>query len=116
MADDDVLDPIPPSIYWGGCGFGSAFYIGVHRAMVERWGSDFHKHTMSTGGSAGSMMAIQVCLGKSTEDIASMYQQVAKESLRRGSLRYASECLVDGMKNIVQEYYPNSHQLLHGLV
>ena len=39
LADDELVQvDIPPSIYFGGCSWGAAFYIGVHRAMVENWG------------------------------------------------------------------------------
>ena len=49
----------PPTIYFGGCAFGAAFYIGVHKALVELWGADFYKRSLIAGGSAGKSIQIQ---------------------------------------------------------
>lgn len=113
-SNSEDKEPVPPSMYWGGCGFGSAFYIGVHRAMVERWGQDFYKKTIIAGGSAGAAMAIQVCLGRTPTQVAEMYEGVAQEAARRGPIRHASTCLVEGIRKVLVEYYPNAHKILQG--
>lgn len=41
------------------------------------WGDDFHERVLMTGGSAGTIFAISIALGKSPEEINSIYRSVA---------------------------------------
>ena len=114
MIDNSGIDdPIPPSIYFGGCGFGAAFYVGVHRAMVERWGKDFYKHTVIAGGSAGAIMAIQVALGRDTEQLGEMYLWTAREANKRGPIFQASACLIESVRRVLDEFTEEVHTMLN---
>jgi hypothetical protein len=63
----------PPSIYFGGCAFGAAFYVGVYRAMQDSWGADFARDTELCGDSAGVVMVIGMALGHTPEFIGQTY-------------------------------------------
>lgn len=65
--------PIPPSIYFGGCAYGSCYYVGVYKAMLEIWGSDFASKTLLTGDSAGVIMVVGISLQYTPEFIKQMY-------------------------------------------
>lgn len=102
----------PPSIYYGGCAFGCAFYIGVHRAMRERWGRDYHKHMYITGDSSGSVMATCVALGFSDEDISRVYLKMSRTALQRGPAFNRAEAARVGMVEEVFERVPDAYALV----
>lgn len=110
--DHTEIDEPPPSIYFGGCGFGCAFFIGAHRAMVERWGVDFHKRTIIAGGSAGAVMAIQVALGRTNDQMHEMYRWTASEALQRGPIQQASACLMEAVTKILESESSNAYKSL----
>jgi len=58
--------PLPASIYFGGCAFGAAFYVGVYRALADMYGDDFYTRTLIAGDSGGSIFAVGVTLGFNT--------------------------------------------------
>lgn len=68
---------LPPSIYFGGAAFGVSYFVGVFRAMVDTFGPDFHKHTHLCGGSIGTIMALQIALGKDPEYAHDVYMNIA---------------------------------------
>jgi len=68
-----ISPDIPPSIYFGGCAFGSIFYIGVYKAMLEKWGPDFMDKTIICGDSVGVIFAIGITRKFTPEDIEKMY-------------------------------------------
>lgn len=105
--------PIPPSIYFGGCAFGAAFYVGVIQAMVERWGPDFHKKTMLCGGSAGTIFAIALALGNTPRQINHLYRTVAEKAAKHGTLIYASVFLEEALRDLLYEK-PLAFKLLEG--
>jgi predicted acylesterase/phospholipase RssA len=74
---------LPPSIYFGGCSWGAAFYIGVHRALVELYGKDFYKNVIITGDSAGSLIALGISVGKSPDEMDDIYKGNLYSSLIR---------------------------------
>jgi hypothetical protein len=79
-----IVPPAPPSVYFGGCCFGAAFYVGVYQAMVELWGPDFHKNMIISGGSAGTVFAVGIALGKNPDELNEMYKLVAQQSHEHG--------------------------------
>ena len=48
--------------------------------MVEMWGPDFYEHMILSGGSAGTIFAVGIALGKSPEFLNDMYETVAQQS------------------------------------
>lgn len=60
---------IPPSIYFGGAACGSSYFIGVAKKMSETWGHDFPTKTLICGDSIGAVIAFQLAIGLSVEDI-----------------------------------------------
>ena len=51
--------------------------VGVYNAMREKWGSDFYKKMLHSGGSAGTVFAVALALGKSPEYMNHLYSRVA---------------------------------------
>mmetsp|Transcript_33349 Transcript_33349/g.33969 ORF Transcript_33349/g.33969 Transcript_33349/m.33969 type:complete len:400 (+) Transcript_33349:126-1325(+) len=74
----------PKSIYFGGSAWGCAFYVGVFKAMEERWGKGFHKKTLITGDSSGALMAVGISLGFSADEMGKIYESLAKNASARG--------------------------------
>lgn len=106
--------PKPPSIYFGGCSFGAAFYIGVHEAMVEMWGLDYYKDIIIGGGSAGTIIAIGIALGKDTEYLDKLYRYVAEEAVKYGPVYYASYFMEKGVRKMLEEEGPYAFKKLEG--
>ena len=125
--------PMPPSIYFGGCAFGSAFCkyidispflfefghysnhtidIGVYQAMVECWGDDFYKKVMCSGGSAGTIFAIAVALGRPPAYTDILYRSVAEKSYRHGPIYYASIFLEESLYELLAD--PLAFKTLEG--
>ena len=109
----DPSQRIPPSIYFGGCCFGAAFYIGVHKAMVEKWGKDFYKHCLIGGGSAGTIFAVGLALGKSPEYMDKLYSKVAIQAKKFGPIYYASVFMTSGLEEMLAED-PTAYKKLEG--
>ena len=70
----------PPVIYFGGCCFGAAFYIGVHKAFVEMWGEDYYKRSLITGGSAGTIVGTAIALGFTVQELDDLYRRVSEKT------------------------------------
>ena len=74
-----------PEIYWGGCAFGSAFYVGVYKALWEKY--DFPSMlanglTMS-GGSAGAIFAMYIALGYTPDDMDGIFRAIIADTPAR---------------------------------
>jgi predicted acylesterase/phospholipase RssA len=110
--DDKGNIPLPPSIYFGGCCFGAAFYVGVYKAMVELWGEDFYKKINISGGSAGTIFAVGIALGKSPEALDSLYRKVAENTNKYGPVYYASRFMTEGLRDLLDD--PKAHRILEG--
>ena len=102
----------PPSVYFGGCAFGCAFFIGVHRAMRERWGNDYHRFMYITGDSSGSVMATCVALGFSDDDISRVYLKMARAALQGGLAYNRAEAARVGMVEEVFDKVPEAFALV----
>jgi len=76
--------PIPKSIYFGGAAFGVCFFVGVFKAMADKWGPDFYKKTLVCGGSAGSIIAMQIALGKDPKYAGDVYALIGDKTHARG--------------------------------
>lgn len=86
--------------------------VGVHQAMVERWGPDFYKKTHLSGGSAGTIFAIGIALGKSPKYLDELYREVAEKSHIHGPIHNASVFMVDTMKILTND--PQTYKKLEG--
>jgi hypothetical protein len=51
--------------------------VGVYKGMLEKWGKDFMKHTVISGASAGTIIAVGIVLLKSPEYIGELYCETA---------------------------------------
>ena len=108
-----IIPVCPPSIYFGGCAFGSAFYVGAYQAMVELWGNDFQKNCIFGGGSAGTIFAVGAALGKSPEYLGDLYRTVAEQSNTHGPIMHASRFLYEGTRKMIEDE-PDAYKILEG--
>lgn len=86
--------------------------VGVHQAMVERWGPDFYKKTHLSGGSAGTIFAIGIALGKSPKFLDEVYRTVAEQSHKHGPVHNASVFMEDALKILLDD--PLAYRSLAG--
>jgi hypothetical protein len=93
----------PSSIYFGGCAFGAAFYVGVVEAMADMWGKDFHKDVLFSGDSVGSIFAVGLALGKSPQYLDNLYRDVAEYSIRKGPVYHSSVSLEKKIEQMLVE-------------
>jgi len=89
LTSANLIPPPPgacpyPSLYFGGCCFGAAFYVGVYKALWELYGPDFMQDMKISGGSAGTIFAIGIALRKSPEYMDALYRKVAARSHASG--------------------------------
>jgi hypothetical protein len=110
MTDPEAL---PPSIYFGGCAFGSAFYVGVYKAMAEKWGPKFHENVFICGDSAGAIFAIGIALNKNPEFMNDMFKTVSRKSLTLGYINKCSEYCEVAIKSMIDDN-PMSYKELNG--
>jgi patatin-like phospholipase/acyl hydrolase len=58
--------------------------------MAQRWGPDFHKKMLISGGSAGSVFAITIAMGKSVSFMDEFYSTVAVQTLKYNPIYFGS--------------------------
>lgn len=93
----------PSSVFFAGCSWGCAFFIGVYKGLVERWGID-HVRSMKFGGnSSGAMIAFASALGVQTSQMEKLYTGLASKAVDHGVFGkmsgYHSEAIADLMPN-----------------
>jgi len=82
MTETSVKIPIPASIYFGGASCGISYFLGVVKKMKETWGEDFYTKTLLCGGSIGSVVALQLAIGLSVEDMVLHTRNIFKQCKR----------------------------------
>ncbi len=67
-----------PEIYWGGCAFGSAFYVGVYEALWEEYDiPQLMKDGMTlSGGSAGAIFGMFMALGYTPKQMDGVFRRI----------------------------------------
>ncbi len=86
--------------------------VGVHKAMVDTWGHDFHKKVLFCAGSAGTLFAIGIALGKTPEYMDYLYQKVAEKAKIYGSFYYGSLFMEEAIREMISD--PMDYKLLEG--
>jgi hypothetical protein len=71
-----------PEIYFGGCCWGAAFYIGVYRALWELYGPDMVSKggLKVSGDSAGCVIALMIAGGYHPDKLDAIYRKVGEKS------------------------------------
>ncbi|RYG70235.1 hypothetical protein EON64_00725 [archaeon] len=80
--------------------------------MIDRWGPDFYKKVLWSGGSAGTIFAVGLALGKSPEEISNLYKCVAERASRHGAFFYGSLFMEEAVRELISD--PLSYKLLEG--
>ena len=104
--------PIPKSIYFGGCSWGCAFHVGVHKAMVERWGMGYYKNAMITGDSSGAIIAIAIAIGYTPVELENLYKTLADNASVVGVFGKMRSIVQIGLEVLLSN--PNTHKELEG--
>ena len=79
---------------------------------MELWGDDFYKKINISGGSAGTIFAVGIALGKSPEALDSLYRKVAENTNKYGPVYYASRFMTEGLRDLLDD--PKAHRTLEG--
>jgi len=80
--------------------------------MVEKWGKDFHKDLVIAGASAGTILAVGICMGFSPDEIGELYLKTAREAkygiFHKGMLSLEHNCL----RKLIED--PETYKKLEG--
>jgi hypothetical protein len=109
----DLGAEIPKSIYFGGCCWGASFYVGVYRAMWERWGPDFRHKCLITGDSAGSVFAVGIALGRTPDQMCELYRTMSEKASKNGFLGTVGGFMDEHLRAMLNQY-PNAYRELEG--
>lgn len=104
----------PKSVYFGGCCWGAAFYVGVYKAMVEKWGDDFRHKTLITGDSAGSIFALGIALGRTPEQMDTLYRNMSAKSHSDGVIGKCSIWIEEYLLELFRTLPEDTHKKLEG--
>lgn len=77
--------------------------IGVYNGMVKRWGPNFHQKVLMSGGSAGTIFALALALGKEPAYVDLLYSTVSVNTLKRSPIYYGSHYLEEQLKLILKD-------------
>lgn len=108
-----------PSLYFGGCCFGAAFYVGVYKALWELYGPEFMEGMLVSGGSAGTIFAVGIALRKTPKYMDDLYRRVAAKSAEYGPIYNplrdtgASIFMEEGMREMLDD--PLAFKKLEGI-
>jgi len=83
--------------------------------MKELWGDDFHKDCLIGGGSAGTIIALCLALGKSPEYLDNLYKYVAENSHKKGPIYHASHYMEVAMRVMLKDD-DNAYKAIEGRV
>jgi hypothetical protein len=86
--------------------------VGVYIAMVEKWGPDFHKKVLMSGGSAGTIFALGLALDKSPEYMDEMYKTIARKTLRYSPVYFGSYYMEERLKEMLVD--PSAYKKIEG--
>jgi hypothetical protein len=70
--------------------------------MAEKWGPDFYEKTLVCGGSAGSIVALQIALGKDPKYASEVYVELAEKAHARGYALRPSDFLDEYLDELLR--------------
>jgi hypothetical protein len=79
--------------------------------MEEMWGVDFYKHTLITGGSAGTIIAVLISLGLSYEETDAVYRRLAERAVSEGTFGRGTLYVEDILRGVFEKF-PDAHRRL----
>eukprot|EP01041_Mallomonas_annulata_P009552 gene9552-19852_t len=109
----EYMESPPKSIYFGGSAWGCAFYVGVYKAMEERWGKGFQSRVLITGDSSGAIFAIGIALGFSPEEMENIYLNLAKNASMIGVVGKMGTIAQMSLETLLAD--PFAYQQLKGI-
>lgn len=80
--------------------------------MVKRWGPDFHKKVLMSGGSAGTIFALALAMGKQPAYCDMLYSNVAVNTLKRSPIYYGSYYLEEQIRLMLKD--PEVYRQIEG--
>jgi len=110
-----------PEIYFGGCCWGAAFYIGAYRWLWETYGPHMTENGLCfTGDSAGSVVALFMGAGMHPDKLERIYKSVGERSAATQPWYNATQhtgssvYTVEVIKAEVLDCDPQAYQKLQG--
>lgn len=98
----------PKSIHYGAVAYGCAFFVGVHYAFEEMYGSNFHLKMHSFhGDSAGVFFALGMALGKSAGFMDNLYRSLSIRVHKEG-ISHTSAIVSDALDMLLDD--PNAYK------
>ena len=110
----DRIIPLPPSIYFGGASCAVPYHIGVVKAMKEIWSDDFHKDIIVCGDSIGSIVALQICLGFTVEEIDAVFREIGKNMIDNDLFTVGHNYYLDAYVEKLLQQRPNVYKEIEG--
>jgi hypothetical protein len=80
--------------------------------MVEIWGEDFYKDVLLSGGSAGTIFAVGIALGKSPQYMGDLYRNISEKCHKYGTIYKCSIFMEDSLRELLSD--PNAYKILEG--
>ena len=80
--------------------------------MRDKWGPDFHKKILHCGGSAGTIFAVAIALGKTPEYMNKFYSDIAIKTMQYIPIYYGSYFLELALKDLLSD--PLAYKKLEG--
>lgn len=107
---------IPKSIYFGGAGWGGAFYVGVYKGLVEIWGPDFATKTSLnvSGDSAGVFWAIALALKFRPDEVDSIFRKQSYRAAAEGQWLGRNTLYLKDVAEDLLAGDENAYKKLHG--
>ena len=77
--------------------------MGVYNGMIKKWGPNFHQKVLMSGGSAGTIFALALALGKPVSFTDMLYSNVAVNTLKKSPIYYGSYYLEQQIRQILKD-------------
>ena len=113
MRDSNETPPIPSYIFFAGAAWGCAFYVGVYRALQERYGLDELQKIKWSGNSAGGLVALCGAAGLDWKKAEQVYLSMAKDGINNGVFQKMS-IYHDNCMDVVFNDNPQLYKQLNG--
>ena len=86
--------------------------VGVHKAMVKKWGPNFYRKVLMSGGSAGTIFALAIALGKDPDYMNELYSSIAVNTLRYTPIYFGSYYMEVELKKLLSD--PMAYKQIEG--
>ena len=90
----------PKSIFFCGGSWGCLFYIGIYKAIIERWGKECLDKIKFGGNSSGAMVATLFALGIYIQQAEEIYKFLANKATNEGVFMKMSNYHIEALNKV----------------